>query len=298
MNDSLHSDLSGVPMLELFRREAENQLATLNNGLLELERGQASPELFKELMRATHSFKGAARIVNLPVAVHVAHTMEDCLVAAQKGVLSLGRSETDLLLRGADLLAQLTRRNETNIADWDQDNAREIEQLLGALTAALGSRSQASSSPPVSSLQSPVPSSPSLPLAPVTPSPSAPERVLRLNAENLNRLLGLAGESLVESRWLRPFTDSLQRVKRHHTEMSESLDSLRTLLQTENLSEGAEARLRELGVQHGGITRTPVRTYPGIGPLRPPLGPAIQPPLPRSAPDPDATLWRRGSPLS
>ena len=42
----------------------------------------------------------------------------------------------------------------------------------------------------------------------------ASERVVRLTAENLNRLLGLAGESLVESRWLRPFADSLQRLKR------------------------------------------------------------------------------------
>src|SRR5439155_24204353 len=49
----------------------------------------------------------------------------------------------------------------------------------------------------------------------------SPERVLRLTAENLNRLLGLAGESLVESRWLRPFADSLQRLKRRQSELSE-----------------------------------------------------------------------------
>ena len=54
-----------------------------------------------------------------------------------------------------------------------------------------------------------------------------PERVVRLTAESLNRLLGLAGESLVESRWLRPFADSLQRLKRHQTELSERLDDLR-----------------------------------------------------------------------
>jgi two-component system sensor histidine kinase and response regulator WspE len=51
--------------------------------------------------------------------------------------------------------------------------------------------------------------------------------MVRLTAENLNRLLGLAGESLVESRWLRPFADSLQGLKRQHTEVSDKLDELR-----------------------------------------------------------------------
>ena len=36
-------------------------------------------------MRAAHSLKGAARIVGLDVGVRVAHAMEDCFVAAQRG---------------------------------------------------------------------------------------------------------------------------------------------------------------------------------------------------------------------
>jgi len=34
-------------------------------------------------MRAAHSLKGAARIVDLADGVRVAHAMEDCFVAAQ-----------------------------------------------------------------------------------------------------------------------------------------------------------------------------------------------------------------------
>ena len=67
-----------------------------------------------------------------------------------------------------------------------------------------------------------------------------PERVVRLSAENLNRLLGLAGESLVASRWLRPFADSLQRLKRHQTDLSQKLEELRTHLSDADLSERAE----------------------------------------------------------
>src|SRR5262249_33679967 len=50
-----------------------------------------------------------------------------------------------------------------------------------------------------------------------------PERVVRLTADSLNRLLGLAGESLVESRWLRPFSESLQRLKRQHADLTQRL---------------------------------------------------------------------------
>ena len=74
-----------------------------------------------------------------------------------------------------------------------------------------------------------------------------PERVVRLTAQSLNRLLGLAGESLVESRWLRPFADSLQRLKRHQTELSDKLDGLRNRLGEEHISEHAEHQFNELG---------------------------------------------------
>ena len=64
-------------MLELFRVETENQTAILTSSLLELERGPAAANQLEALMRAAHCLKGAARIVNLPASVRVAHAMED-----------------------------------------------------------------------------------------------------------------------------------------------------------------------------------------------------------------------------
>src|SRR5205085_12275899 len=71
-------------------------------------------------------------------------------------------------------------------------------------------------------------------------------RVVRVAAENLNRLLGLAGESLVESRWLRPFADSLQRLKRQHCELTRKVELLERTLNGSHCSEQAEAHLHEL----------------------------------------------------
>src|SRR2546422_7114995 len=96
-------DLGHLSMLELFRIEAETQAVLLTSGLLELERAPGKADQLETLMRATHSLKGAARIVDLQAAVRVAHAMEDCFVASQQGTLRLRQPEIDLLLRGVDL---------------------------------------------------------------------------------------------------------------------------------------------------------------------------------------------------
>ena len=72
------------------------------------------------------------------------------------------------------------------------------------------------------------------------------ERVVRLTAENLNRLLALAGESLVDSRWLGPFAQSLQRMKRQQMELEQQLERLRQTLETEGLAERTSAYFVEL----------------------------------------------------
>jgi two-component system sensor histidine kinase and response regulator WspE len=79
--------------------------------------------------------------------------------------------------------------------------------------------------------------------------PEPPERILRLTAENLNRLLGLAGESLVESRWLRPFTDSLLRLKRSQVEIGLQVAALRSTLEEQTLPERVRAHFQELNRQ-------------------------------------------------
>src|SRR4029077_12763439 len=113
-------DLSRLSMLELFRLEAENQTAILTAGLLELERG-GSPRSFDLLMRAAHSLKGAARIVNLQVAVRLAHAMEDCFVLGQQGRIPLDQVQIDLLLGGVDLLATLAKQTDAQLERWQLD---------------------------------------------------------------------------------------------------------------------------------------------------------------------------------
>jgi len=150
MNPRRHEDLSQLSMLDLFRVETETQVAILTSGLLELERAPAAAQPLETLMRAAHSVKGAARIVNLNGAVRLAHAMEDCFVAAQHRQLRLDRPGIDVLLRGVDLLANLAKCAEADIAGWEGEHAVGVGDFLSAISGLLagcGSGSGTGSSP-------------------------------------------------------------------------------------------------------------------------------------------------------
>ncbi len=188
-------------MQELFRIEAENQTALLTQCLLALEKNPADAAQLESLMRAAHSLKGAARIADIPPAVKVAHAMEDCFVAAQRGEIKITAAETDVLLRCVDLFFVIARQADSQS---NPETERQIETLLAELAAL---REQTTQELPAS-----LPIEGGVPARQTETSVAEPDGVLRLTAENMNRLVGLAGESLVESRRLQPFSDSMQRV--------------------------------------------------------------------------------------
>ena len=92
-------------LLELFREEVRANVQVLNDGLVALEQNPGNVGQIELLMRAAHSVKGAARVVNIDAAVTLAHAAEDCLVAAQERRITLDANDIDTLLAAADLLA-------------------------------------------------------------------------------------------------------------------------------------------------------------------------------------------------
>ncbi len=127
------SGLEDLPLIDLFRSEVETHAEVLSAALLALERSPGDTSRLDEMMRAAHSIKGAARIVGVEPAVNVAHVMEDCFVAAQKGLLTLSPADTDVLLRGVDLLGKISEATK----DPKLDLAHEFAALVKALVAEL-----------------------------------------------------------------------------------------------------------------------------------------------------------------
>src|SRR5580692_7117150 len=107
----MSSGLEDSSLFDLFRMEAEEQVRVLQVELIQLESGAASAQALESLMRASHSLKGAARIVGLNVIVHLTHAMEDRFVAAQRGH-ALDSSDIDRMLSATDWLSQLQAMEE------------------------------------------------------------------------------------------------------------------------------------------------------------------------------------------
>lgn len=233
-------DLSQLSMLELFSMEAESQCQVLTTGLLALERDPAAMDQLEACMRAAHSLKGAARIVGLNAGVDIANALEDCFVAAQRGEVMLRQKHVDLLLRGVDLLNRIADLPEANVPPETDEKLPEVSEFLGSLRLALNS--------PDDEALLPEPA-PALPVEresfSATDARDTSERVLRVTADNLNRLLGLSGESLVESRWLKPFAESLLQLKRLHLNTAKTLNDFRESLSGHALNEQALLALSE-----------------------------------------------------
>ncbi|WP_322069656.1 hybrid sensor histidine kinase/response regulator [Paraburkholderia bannensis] len=267
-------ELSRRSLLDLFREEAQTQTRTLAAGLLALEATPNDDATLEACMRATHSLKGAARIVGLPEAVDVASAMEDCFVAAQHGLLTVDAGRIDTLLVGIDLLMAAGDASTPPLARDVVDGF--VERLVnGGQATHATPAAPASSEPPaqldpeallaaslasVANVQTPKEAAPAFPEVLPEPAEAAPEveyeteaapastpasaptresathattaaarrerdsdRMLRVRAGTLDRLLGLAGESLVESRRMRPFANGLLRVRRAQGEVLAAL---------------------------------------------------------------------------
>ena len=256
-----NGDLSDLSMHDLFRMEAESQATILTQGLLDLEKDVRSEEKLEALMRASHSVKGAARIVGIDAVVVIAHELEDCFVAAQRRQLVLTSAHIDLLLKAVDAIVQIAHLDESETAHWIAQNQPMISSLQGQLVATFSGK------PAASAAEDSVSTGLGLSKRGATgktkrisampevdefsgksgenfrASKDSDERVIRINADRLTRIVGLSSEMLVESGRLRPLTDSMLLLKRRQVELSNLLDSLRESIEHTSASDRIRAQL-------------------------------------------------------
>ncbi len=221
-------------MLDLLREELRHHLLIVDG-----EDADAALESLKQI-------RGAARIVKCqPV---------ERAVAAVSGFLSGGRAGGDKLTHSssewlkymvATLAGAITTDDET-FADWVTAASPKLTEI-----ASVFGRTPAKKTPvvtdvalvptiPTPARSEPVPLTVS-PVADNTPeantvglnaharhepiaAPAPVEAVVRVTAQSLNRLMGLAGESLVQARWLPSFSSSLLSLRKQHDLLAVLLD--------------------------------------------------------------------------
>jgi len=233
-------------MFNLFCAELEVQCKALNQGLVELEKSPKNQTILESLMRAAHSIKGAARVVNLKRVVSLAHAMEDCLAASKNQQGEITSEKIDKLLEGVDFLTHISKQKLEGISVWFDEHASNIEELINDLATQISAT--------VNIEPSAKPSIPQELNRPVIKNQAREKdtphqdisRVLRITAENLNQLMGLAGESLIDSRWLVPYGEKLVSFKKKLESIEKTFSLLRDSLENQAISRMASGYLKEL----------------------------------------------------
>lgn len=228
-------------MRDLFRMEVDAQSQVLTENLLAVEQGTATASQLEALMRAAHSVKGGARIAGFNEAVELAHAMEDLFVAAQDGQVVLARSHVDVLLQAVDTLVAISQ----------SDEPQAVEGVVGTVKKILATGGQVGDleSPPSAGETTAAGSVESQPQPQPEPEPElqGADGVVRINAESMNRLMGLAGELSVETRRLHGMRREMIRTGRRTRELAHIIDGLKERLSGQRLDEDTQSWLDELG---------------------------------------------------
>ncbi len=230
--NNIKEKLADVSMLELFRLESDSQTENLSSALLELEVSPDDSSLLESLMRAAHSVKGAARMVGLESSVSISHLMEDIFVAAQDGKFILEPDDMDILLASVDMLSNMAEATSGNYDNWLEQHSQALQELHQALSNILEQKSRLKLSYLTGVVDEPDINTnlDADNVINVNSEKKSIDNIVRVSAESLNRLQGLAGEALVESRWLGNYSESLLYIKKRQVELVVLVDYLREKL--------------------------------------------------------------------
>jgi two-component system, chemotaxis family, sensor kinase CheA len=114
---------------ETFFQECEEQLGELEVGLTSMEEGQTDAETVNAVFRAVHSIKGGAGAFKLTELVNFAHVFETTLDEVRAGRLEPSQGLLKVMLRAADVLADLVHAARDGTAVDAARSVALIEEL-------------------------------------------------------------------------------------------------------------------------------------------------------------------------
>jgi len=233
-------------MFSLFLIELQNSLNIVGNNLLEIEDNQQDASLLEAMMRAAHSIKGAARMIGIEAVVKLSHSMEDVFVAAQNHKITLQKGSIDQLFFCTDILKKLEDCSPLEVKDWSTENTESIHQYIHVLKTI-----QSGATAPTPEVK--VITQEQKPNIDKQPKPKTKtENIVRVSAERINKLVGLAGELTVTTNWVREYSDSMLQLKRKHNDMLEQIERLRCLIDDSTHTEVERKLITDL--QHNAET--------------------------------------------
>jgi two-component system sensor histidine kinase and response regulator WspE len=240
----------GYSMVDVFREELRSNLLIVSRGL----EGELDP-----VLEAIKQVRGAARIMKCASVERLASALGRFLGFVREKRASLTPLAQDWCRAAIAALAGAISvvDGDDSFAAWAEASGPRLIEIAEVFErvqpatpapAAPGPTPKSSApSPPPRPLPLAEPPSPIALIATSAPAKAEPlpapttaapagEGVVRVTAQSLNRLMGLAGESLVQARWLPSFSTALLALKKHHDLLATLVDRL-----FHAISEGASA---------------------------------------------------------
>ncbi|MDR3301573.1 MAG: chemotaxis protein CheA [Spirochaetaceae bacterium] len=161
MSDYL--DPNNEELLKDFFSEAQMQVETLEQNILQLENDSGNRDAVDEIFRAAHTLKGGAATVEMEELAHFTHLVEDVLDAIRSDKLAVNEDVVDVLLAAIDIVKEmLGKRMEGAISEEDTS---EVEGKLHALLPVAGGKGGAKAKPSSAAAPAPPPPAKAAPSA-------------------------------------------------------------------------------------------------------------------------------------
>lgn len=197
-------DIDFESLAQTFRSEAEENLSSMEEALVELEETPGDQEILHTIFRVAHTLKGNAAALGFTGMTEFAHSLEDCLDRLLKGTAQAGTGLITALLKSVDALRELL---EASLAG-DIEMQASHRQLLARVKEESGEK--------------PSTAGEAAPSAPPVERRSPPGRrredvlvwsertqTLRVDIEKLDRMLNLTGEIAIARGRIRQVLDEL-----------------------------------------------------------------------------------------
>jgi two-component system sensor histidine kinase and response regulator WspE len=210
-------------LLGLFREELRSHLLVVSAGVAALKAGQLPPR--DDAAESLRQIRGAARVMKCAPVAAAATAVGGYWAALRDAKTAPDPTALGWLRYALDALSSLIDTDADTFDERLKAVSGGLEQLAGVLPQAAPPAAPTARTPTAHAVGSvpPPPPEPAVVLAP-KPAPTGGEAVVRVTAQSLSRLMGLAGESLVQARWLHLFSGSLGKLKKQHEALTGLLD--------------------------------------------------------------------------
>ena len=175
--------------IDIFLREAEEHITSLQKGLLVLEKDPGNTALLHDLLRNAHTLKGSARMVGLEGISAVAHRMEDTLQALDEGRKSVDGHVIDMLLQGNDAISRMT-----NAIARGEESPVDVEKFVAAFEQGESTTEAVTGTTPQES--------------------ETLGETVRANVKTLDSLVNLIGELIINKKRFEDKTERLKHIAR------------------------------------------------------------------------------------